>query len=152
MNHRKPMLYIAGPLFTEAERDFNKMLRGILSQFFDVFLPQEAGMIGELVRHGIDPSESSRHIYDACMAELNKCDAFLIVLDGAMTDDGAAFELGIAHARKVPRFGLLTDNRKDPAPTSVNLMLYYSLDEIFTGLNELAEWGASFAAGQGRNE
>jgi nucleoside 2-deoxyribosyltransferase len=47
MKKSKPMLYLAGPLFTEAERSFNETLRDILSEFFDVFLPQEAGLIGE---------------------------------------------------------------------------------------------------------
>jgi hypothetical protein len=62
------------------------------------------------------------------MAALNKCDAFLIVLDGVMIDDGSAFELGIAHMRKVPRFGYLSDDRKKPEPPSVNPMIFFSLN------------------------
>ena len=151
MKQHKPMLYLAGPLFTEAERSFNETLRNVLSEFFDVYLPQEAGLIGELMKHGIGPSESSERIYEACMAALKKCDVLLIVLDGVMVDDGSAFELGIAHARKVPRFGYLTDDRKRPEPPSVNPMIYFSLDGIETDLKGLADWAEKFAEGLGRS-
>ncbi len=134
------MLYLAGPLFTEAERSFNETLRDVLSEFFDVFLPQEIGLIGEMAKHGIGPSESSQQIYDACMKGLKKCDVILIVLDGVMVDDGSAFELGIAHMRKIPKYGYLTDDRKRPESPSVNPMIYFSLDGIFTDLHSLAEW------------
>jgi len=147
MKKSKPMLYLAGPLFTEAERSFNETLRDVLSEFFDVFLPQEAGLIGEMMKHGIGPSDSSHRIYEACMKALRKCDAVLIVLDGVMVDDGSAFELGIAHMRKIPRFGYLSDDRKKPEPPSVNPMIYFSLDRIFTDLDSLAKWAEGRAAG-----
>lgn len=147
MKKNKPMLYLAGPLFTEAERSFNETLRDVLSEFFEVFLPQEVGLIGEMMKHGIGPSESSQQIYDACMKALRKCDLILIVLDGVMVDDGSAFELGIAHMRKVPRFGYLTDDRKRPEPPGINPMIFFSLGGIFTDLNSLADWAESFASG-----
>ncbi|MGE5790997.1 MAG: nucleoside 2-deoxyribosyltransferase [Syntrophaceae bacterium] len=147
MKKNKPMLYLAGPLFTEAERSFNETLRDVLSEFFDVFLPQEAGLIGEMMKHGIGPSDSSHRIYEACMKALRKCDVVLIVLDGVMVDDGSAFELGIAHMRKIPRFGYLSDDRKKPEPPSVNPMIYFSLDRIFTDLKGLAEWAEGSAEG-----
>ena len=147
MKKSKPMLYLAGPLFTEAERSFNETLRDVLSEFFDVFLPQEAGLIGEMMKHGIGPSDSSHRIYEACMKALRKCDAVLIVLDGVMVDDGSAFELGIAHMRKIPRFGYLSDDRKKPEPPSVNPMIFFSLDRIFTDLDSLAEWAEGHTAG-----
>ncbi|MGE5800026.1 MAG: nucleoside 2-deoxyribosyltransferase [Syntrophaceae bacterium] len=147
MKKNKPILYLAGPLFTEAERSFNETLRDVLSEFFDVFLPQEAGLIGEMMKHGIGPSDSSHRIYEACMKALRKCDVVLIVLDGVMVDDGSAFELGIAHMRKIPRFGYLSDDRKKPEPPSVNPMIYFSLDRIFTDLKGLAEWAEGHAAG-----
>ncbi len=140
----KPILYMAGPLFTEAERSFNETLRDVLSEFFDVFLPQEIGLIGEMMKHGIGPSESSQQIYQACMKALKKCDVILIVLDGVMVDDGSAFELGIAHMRKIPKYGYLTDDRKRPEAPSVNPMIYFSLDGIFTDLHSLAEWAEKF--------
>ena len=152
MKKNKPMLYLAGPLFTEAERSFNETLRDVLSEFFDVFLPQEAGLIGEMMKHGIGPSDSSHRIYDACMKALRKCDVVLIVLDGVMVDDGSAFELGIAHMRKIPRFGYLSDDRKKPEPPSVNPMIYFSLDRIFTDLNSLAEWAEGHTTGLKKNQ
>lgn len=147
MKKNKPMLYLAGPLFSEAERSFNETLRDVLSEFFDVFLPQEAGLIGEMMKHGIGPSDSSHRIYEACMKALRKCDAVLIVLDGVMVDDGSAFELGIAHMRRIPRFGYLSDDRKKPEPPSVNPMIFFSLDRIFTDLDSLAEWAERHTEG-----
>ncbi len=141
---KKPKLYIAGPLFTEAERSFNETLRDVLSEHFDVYLPQEDGLIGEMMKHGIGPIDSSRRIFESCMRALKTCDAMLIVLDGVMVDDGAAYELGIAHARKIPKYGFLTDDRKSPEPPSINPMIYFSLDGIFTDLESLAEWAETF--------
>jgi nucleoside 2-deoxyribosyltransferase len=78
MKKHRPMIYLAGPLFTEAERSFNETLRDVLSEFFDVFTPQEAGLIGEMMKHGIRPSESSQQIYEACVKALRKCNVVLI--------------------------------------------------------------------------
>jgi nucleoside 2-deoxyribosyltransferase len=144
MKTSKPTLYLAGPLFSEAERSFNETLRDVLSEFFNAFLPQEIGLIGEMMKHGIGPDESSQRIYEACMKALKKCNVLLIVLDGVMVDDGAAFELGIAQMRKVPRFGYLSDDRKKPEQPSINPMIYHALDGIITDLRSLAEWGERF--------
>jgi len=81
------MLYLAGSLFTEAARSLNETLRDVLSDFFDVFPPQEAGLIGEMMKHGVGPSESSQRIYNARMKALRKCNVVLIVLDGVLEDD-----------------------------------------------------------------
>lgn len=81
------------------------------------------------------------------MKSLRKCDVVLIVLDGVMVDDGSAFELGIAHMRKIPRYGYLSDDRKKPEPPSVNPMIYFSLDGIFTDLNSLAVWAEGHTTG-----
>lgn len=84
-------IYIAGPLFNPKEREFNEELRDLLDPFFDVFLPQEdAGM-----REDSDPEE----LFRADIEALDECDYLLIVLDGPVVDDGAAFELGYAYSR-----------------------------------------------------
>ena len=52
----------------------------------------------------------------------------------------------MASARKVPSFGYLTDDRKRHEPLSVNPMIYFSLNGIFTDLSSLSEWGEKFTA------
>ena len=42
VNTRKK-IYVAGPLFSEAERTFNSKLKEQLGEFIDVYLPQEDG-------------------------------------------------------------------------------------------------------------
>lgn len=140
MKKNKPTLYLAGPLFTEAERSFNETLRDVLSEFFEVFLHQEIGLIGEMTKYGIGPSESSRQIHHACMKPPKKCDIILIILDGMMVADSSAFELGITHMRKVPKYGYLSDDRILPKSPSINPMIYFSLDKIFTYLDSPTEW------------
>jgi len=54
-----------------------------------------------------------------------------------MVDGGGAFELGIAHVRKVSRHGYLTDDRKRPEPPTINPMIYFSLDGY---LRTLTDW------------
>jgi hypothetical protein len=39
----KGLVYLAGPLFSEAERGFNIRIRNILSKKYLVYLPQEDG-------------------------------------------------------------------------------------------------------------
>lgn len=43
MAGRKPKIYLAGPLFSDAERTFNVMLASSLENWVDVYLPQRDG-------------------------------------------------------------------------------------------------------------
>lgn len=129
-------IYVAGPLFNPKERQFNEELRDILNPFFDVFLPQEdAGM-----REDSDPEELFREDIEA----LDECDYLLIVLDGAVVDDGAAFELGYAYSEGVDCYGLQTDDRR-LLPEGNNLMIENACKEIFQSKDELAEWAENRA-------
>jgi nucleoside 2-deoxyribosyltransferase len=60
------------------------------------------------------------------------------VLDGAQVDDGTAWELGWAHARGIPIFGLRTDRRTAQQPDEpVNLMIFESLRRLVTSSDDL---------------
>lgn len=41
----KKRVYLAAPLFNEAELTYNRELKKALSPYFDVFLPQEDGLL-----------------------------------------------------------------------------------------------------------
>ncbi len=91
-------VYLAAPLFSQAEREFNERIEGMLSkEDFAVFLPQD---------------ECNKDVFDCCIENLEKSDAVLAVFDGAQVDDGTAFECGYAFAKGIPVVGLRTDFRR----------------------------------------
>lgn len=62
----------------------------------------------------------------------------MAVLDGAQVDDGTAWEIGWAHARSIPVYGLRTDRRVSQQPDEpVNLMIVESLRRLCRSVEEL---------------
>lgn len=60
------------------------------------------------------------------------------MLDGAQVDDGTAWEIGWAHARGIPVYGLRTDQRVSQHPDEpVNLMILESLRRLCASVEEL---------------
>ncbi len=109
------MIYLAGPLFTAAERAFNYNLADALERKFDesIFLPQDrcaaCGSPGE--------------IFSCCKDGIDRSRLVLAVLDGTDVDSGTAFEAGYAHAREIPVVGIRTDFRQRCDDGGLNLML-----------------------------
>ncbi|OPY37455.1 MAG: Nucleoside 2-deoxyribosyltransferase [Methanoregula sp. PtaU1.Bin051] len=115
-------IYLAAPLFSEAERAYNASLAALLKDhFFDVYVPQDAGDDS----HSRDRAEH-RRIYAALREALDTADAVVAVIDGADADSGTAWEMGYAAARGKPVFALRTDFRKVGDSEHVNLMLEQS--------------------------
>ena len=136
-------LYLAGPLFSEAELKFNAWLKGKLQPFFDVYLPQEdGGLLVEMVADGMPPDLAARRVFGIDIRAMDECDMMLIVLDGRAVDEGAAFELGYAYAKGKPCYGLKTDPRQLLA-TGNNPMIDKSLKQVFGTVDELVTWAAS---------
>jgi nucleoside 2-deoxyribosyltransferase len=133
-------LYIAAPLFSDAELEFNRCLREALGAAFDVYLPQEGGgLFDELVRSGAPPRDAARQIFERDLEALRASDALLIVLDGRSVDEGAAFELGVAYTLGKPCYGLQTDARR-LLPTGNNPMIEGALRRVFHTVEELLAW------------
>src|SRR5665213_3356795 len=96
----KKRLYMAGPLFSQAEREYNKRLKCILEPYFNVFLPQEDGcLFVNLVANGASIADAAKQIFRCDVQAVEESDFLLIILDGRTVDEGAAFELGIAYAK-----------------------------------------------------
>ena len=152
---RGVLIYLAGPLFSEAERRFNLELTHRLEVIgFDVFLPQR------VERHWppcdtMTPQER-RHV----MFHLDKTripDADVFVRDGRVPEEGACVELGIAYCQKYLQngenllVGLHTDTRAALIGESLNPMVYVSLEYVIddeeTLLRLLAEQGSGVEAG-----
>lgn len=137
---KKPKVYLAGPLFSEAERTFNHNLKKLLTPYFDVYLPQEdGGLIIHMIKAGLPPKLASQKVFDIDIRAMKECDVFLIILDGRSVDEGAAFELGFAHAKGKPCYGLKTDFRQLLAFGN-NPMIDGPLERIFESVEELLDW------------
>ena len=153
---KKLRLYLAGPLFSLAERTFNHNLKELLMPYFDVYLPQEdGGLIINMIKAGLPPKLASQKVFDIDIRAMNECDVFLIILDGRSVDEGAAFELGFAHANGKPCYGLKTDFRQLLA-TGNNPMIDGPLERIFESVGEVMDWARAYgekkALGKAANE
>jgi nucleoside 2-deoxyribosyltransferase/predicted secreted protein len=115
-------VYLAAPLFSEAERTYNASLAALLREhFFEVYVPQDAGDDS----HCRDLAEH-RRVFAALRAALDNADAVVAVIDGADADSGTSWEMGYAAAQGKPVFALRTDFRKVGEHEHVNLMLEQS--------------------------
>jgi nucleoside 2-deoxyribosyltransferase len=116
------IVYWAGPLFTQAERDWNaRIVNGLREAGFTVILPQERAE--ELIHPGAPLPV--RRLYEYAIDGIRAADVIVAVLDGPDPDSGTSFECGYAHALGKPFIGLRTDLRLggDDAAYNVNLML-----------------------------
>ena len=115
-------IYLAAPLFSEAERSYNSMLADLLRQHaFEVYVPQEAGddtSSRDLPGHA--------RVYEKNKKALCEADAVVAIIDGADADSGTAWEMGYAAAQNTPVFALRTDFRRVGTHEHVNLMLEQS--------------------------
>lgn len=112
-------IYLAGPLFTEAETDFNLKLHDFLEEYlFDVYLPQEVGDTS-VTRH----KEEHARIFEMHLAALEDCDYIVSIVDGADADSGTSWDMGYGYAKGKTVISLRTDFRCVGCHEFVNLML-----------------------------
>jgi nucleoside 2-deoxyribosyltransferase/predicted secreted protein len=136
-------VYLAAPLFSEAERAYNLSITGQLrNDFFDVYLPQEAGDDS----HTRNKDEQVR-IFSENLKALEDSDLIVAIIDGADADSGTAWEMGYAYARGKPVIALRTDFRRSGNDEKVNLMLEES-SAVVTSTVELLEVIKSPALGK----
>jgi len=141
-------MYLAAPLFSESELQYNLYLKSILSQYFEVFLPQQDGeLILNLIKEGISIHSAANKIFNADVKAIQQCDVILIILDGRAIDEGAAFELGLAYALGKKCIGLQTDIRR-LLPIGNNPMIDCALEFTFNSINDLLTWAKSECSNQ----
>jgi nucleoside 2-deoxyribosyltransferase len=124
-------IYLAGPLFTEAERRFNVELADRLGAAgHAVYLPQ---------RDAPAPAGDGypTRIFRANLEGLEAAEALVAVCDGVQVDDGTAWEIGWAYARGVPVYGLRTDPRSVTAQERINLTIEQCLATLAASIEEL---------------
>jgi len=125
-------IYLAAPLFSEAERSYNAFLARLLEDhFFSVHLPQDVG--DDTPARNVAEHE---RIYKLNREALDAADTVVAIIDGADADSGTAWEMGYTSARGKPVFALRTDFRRVGAFEHVNLMLEQSAT-VVSGREEL---------------
>jgi len=137
-------IYLAGPLFSTAERDFNARLAERLRRAgHEVFLPQESEQ----------RSMTPKQIFASDVAGIDWADVVVANMDGPDPDSGTCWECGYAYGRK-PVVLFRTDFRvghelrpgtrggDEGGPAPYNLMLSESatvrLDLPFRDLDAVA--------------
>lgn len=117
----KSWIYLAGPLFTQAEIAFNQQLSDRLEAAgYSIYLPQRE----------CDGITEPQALFDTCMRGLVGASLVLVILDGTDADSGSCFEVGYAHARGLPIVGLRTDFRGSGEHLGLNLMLTHSCQHL----------------------
>jgi len=118
MDIKDKWIYLAGPLFTAAERQFNEALAQYIEQAgFAVYLPQKEC-------HGITKAND---IFNRCIKGLDNAWCVVAILDGPDADSGTCFEVGYAYSKNIPVIGVRTDFRKSADDGHLNLMLSQSI-------------------------
>lgn len=147
-DHNRPLVYLAAPLFSKSELDFNLELTKRIEASLDVYLPQrDGGKLVDLLACGVEKHAAYKSIFDRDVRALEAACALIIVLDGRTVDEGAAFELGYAYARAKLCVGLQTDPRR-LVPAGNNPMIEMPLQKIFRSIESAGDWADSFARSQ----
>ena len=155
-------IYLAGPLFSEAERAFlDRLAAGLRERGHDVFVPHEQFRT-EMV--ALDAAT----VFRVDVEGVRQANLLLAWLDGPMVDDGTACEIGIFAelvASDDPRYlgivGLVTDlrtqRRRGTSGDGINLFvagavqasgeLTWSVDEAFDAVDRLAAAAEARATG-----
>jgi nucleoside 2-deoxyribosyltransferase len=139
------LIYFAGPLFCQAEKDFNAQLTEKLEvRGFSVFLPQRDGPGNRHPPFDLLTDEELRQvIFKVDRDSILEADIFLFNLDGRVPDEGACVELGIAYAQKyllqADKFlvGIQTDSRAAFLNAKLNAMLDGCFDFITDNEDDL---------------
>lgn len=142
-------IYLAGPLFTEAEqRWMGKLKKEIeelvrpLGKHVVVIWPYELIDRSEIDRLG---EKARLEIFSRCKSHLDDAQILIALLDGTQVDDGTAWEIGYFYGRKSPAqkiIGVRTDFRRagESAGAIVNAMIECSCDKVVRSRQALLEF------------
>jgi len=138
-SHRQ-RVYLAAPLFSEAERTFNVRVTELLEEFVDVYLPQrDGGLMSNMVAQGVSSAIAARRVFCRDMDAIRQADYVIAILDGRAIDEGVAFELGAAFYQAKRCVGLQTDSRR-LAAWGNNPMITGALETVFVSVDDLMNW------------
>jgi nucleoside 2-deoxyribosyltransferase len=133
------VMYLAGPLFTEAERDWHRKTKRLLleqasrrGQPVEIIWPYELITPEEIAALG---AEARAEIFRRCKDGLDRAHVVIALLDGTQVDDGTAWEIGYFFATKAAQakiIGIRTDFRRagESEHAIVNAMVEMACDAI----------------------
>jgi nucleoside 2-deoxyribosyltransferase len=124
-------VYIAGPLFTESERNYLEKIEKAINELgYETYLPHRDGGI---FKRGESKSED---FFKKDIEAIKKCKILVAVLNGSDVDSGTSWELGFAFSKAITIYGLLDDTRK-PSKDLLNPMISSSISKIACSMEEL---------------
>lgn len=116
---RRPLVYIAGPLFTPAERCYLEQINHDLHDAgYRTYLPHKDGGLATAENAG-----RTAGFFHADIQAIQACDLVLAVLNGSEVDSGTAWEIGFAFSMHTPVMGIYEDTRS----RDLNLMISNSV-------------------------
>jgi nucleoside 2-deoxyribosyltransferase len=133
------VMYLAGPLFTQAERDWHRETKRLLleqaarrGRAVEIIWPYELITREEIAALG---PAARAEIFRRCTAALERAHVLIALLDGTQVDDGTAWEIGYFFARKAAQakiIGIRTDFRRagESEQAIVNAMVEMACDVI----------------------
>ncbi len=133
-------IYFAAPLFTREERALNLKLTDILSNIFDVYLPQRDGvLLVDEVENGKPVTEVKSTIFHQDCNAIKYCEIVFAVLNGRTIDEGVSFELGYGCALGKLCWGYKEDWRT-LFKYGDNPMIEGAVQKHFNSIEELVEF------------
>lgn len=136
---RKVGIYLAGPLFSEAEIRWGFQVKAAIEGHFGDSLVL-------IWPHEIGSDKTQMDIFKKNLDALQRCSILVALLDGPQVDDGTAWEIGYHYARGGVAVGLRTDFRRagESAGAKVNAMvegacmyIAHDMEELLRVLEEL---------------
>jgi nucleoside 2-deoxyribosyltransferase len=127
-------IYLAGPIFNLAEREFNTRLAEAIHRKCPdliVILPQDNAVKFK------DYENKNAEIFQDCIDSIDHANIIVALLEGADADSGTCVELGYAYSKGKAILGIRTDLRISEE-RGLNLMLPFSCRELY--LNTLASF------------
>lgn len=123
-------IYCAGPIFTHAQRAWlRKLGERLRGDGHDAFVPAEAEQ--DFIEAERTPKQTERNAtFEANTAKLAAAQLVVACFDGTDADSGTAWEVGFAHARRIPVLGYRSDYRSLGREGTVNLMLEHSCSQL----------------------
>lgn len=137
-------IYLAGPLFSIAEKEFNISFAGKLKaklkengfSTIDIIIPQQYSETLENDEHFVS------RIFQYCVDNVENSDLVVAILEGSDADSGTCVELGVAYARNIPIIGIRTDFRSSE-DRGLNIMVANVCSSLIWNtsldINELAD-------------
>jgi len=131
-------IYLAGPLFTHAERAFLSVLRDRLRQIPGTTVTWPGDLIDDAKLATLG-EEAMTYLFKGYHEALGAATHVVALLDGPQVDDGTAWEIGYAYAKGLPIWGLRTDFRRagDTDHSLVNCMIECSCERIYRSADGL---------------